>query len=107
MSLINYGLILASGSGTRFSSDLPKQFAKIAGKTVIEYTIDVFEKSNCIDKIILVMEPNYRYLLKEILLKNNYKKVIKVLNGGETRKESSSIGVSSIDDAEANVFTQQ
>jgi 2-C-methyl-D-erythritol 4-phosphate cytidylyltransferase len=104
MSLINYGLILASGSGTRFSSDLPKQFAKIAGKTVIEYTIDVFEKSNCIDKIILVMEPNYRYLLKEILLKNNYKKVIKVLNGGETRKESSSIGVSSIDDAEANVF---
>jgi 2-C-methyl-D-erythritol 4-phosphate cytidylyltransferase len=37
MSLINYGLILASGSGTRFSSDLPKQFAKIAGKTVIEY----------------------------------------------------------------------
>ena len=34
--MINYGIILASGTGTRYKSDIPKQFIKIAGKTVLE-----------------------------------------------------------------------
>ena len=36
----NYGIILASGTGSRYSSDIPKQFIKIAGKTVLEHTIE-------------------------------------------------------------------
>ena len=39
-----------------------------------------------------------------IILKNNYNKVIKLLNGGEIRKESSYIGVNSIEEDEANVL---
>lgn len=102
--LKNYGIILASGSGTRYKSDIPKQFVKIAGKTILEHTLDVFEKSLCIDNIILVITPDYRQMAEEILLKNNYKKIIKLLNGGDTRKESSFIGISSIEDSEANVL---
>ena len=41
-SMINYGIILASGTGTRYKSDIPKQFIKIAGKTVLEHTLDIF-----------------------------------------------------------------
>ena len=100
----NYGIILASGTGTRYKSDVPKQFIKIAGKTVLEHTLDIFEKNKLIDCIILVITPDYRYIAEEILLKNNYKKVFKILNGGETRKESSYIGLSSISDDEANVI---
>jgi len=102
--LTNYGIILASGMGTRYSNDVPKQFVKIAGKTVLEHTIEIFEKSSCIDKTILVITPEYRQMAEEILLKNNYKKIIKILNGGETRKESSYIGISSIEEKEANVI---
>ncbi len=91
-----YGIILASGMGTRFNDELPKQFVKIAGKTVLEHTIDIFETSQEIDKIILVITPQYRHILEEILLKNNFKKIYKVLNGGLTRKESSFIAISSI-----------
>ena len=29
-----YGIILASGTGNRYGSDIPKQFIKIAGKTI-------------------------------------------------------------------------
>lgn len=54
MSLKNYGIILASGTGSRYNSDIPKQFIKIAGKTVLEHTLDIFEKSKNIDEIILV-----------------------------------------------------
>ena len=99
----NYGIILASGSGIRFGSETPKQFTKIAGKTVLEHTIEIFENAPKINETIVVIAPEYRYVLEEILLKNNYRKVTKILNGGDTRKESSFIGISSISDKEANV----
>lgn len=100
----NYGIILASGNGNRYGNELPKQFVKIAGKTVLEHTVEIFEKSEFIDEIILIITPQYRHFVQEILLKNNYKKITKLLNGGETRKESSSIGINSIEDEEANVI---
>lgn len=102
--LKNYGIILASGSGSRYGADVPKQFVKIAGKTILEHTIEVFEKAEGIDDIVIVITPEYRTMAEEILLKNNYKKVSKLLNGGEIRKESSFIGISSIEDEEANVI---
>ena len=102
--LKNYGIILASGTGSRYGADIPKQFVKIAGKTILEHTIDVFEKAEGIDDIIIVITPEYRTMAEEILLKNNYKKISKLLNGGEIRKESSYIGINSIAEDEANVL---
>ena len=100
----NYGIILASGTGNRYGSDVPKQFVKVAGKTVFEHTVEVFEKAKEIDEIIVVITPDYRHFAEELILKNSYKKVSKLLNGGDTRKESSSIGIGSINDEEANVI---
>lgn len=51
-----------------------------------------------------MVTPDYRYIVENILLKNNYKKIKKLLNGGATRKESSYIAISSIEDSEANVI---
>ncbi len=99
-----YAIILAGGSGERLGFPVPKQFVKVAGKTVIEHTIEVFEKHPSVDEIILVINPSFRHLMEEILLKRNYRKVKKILNGGETRKESSAIGVNSIEDDEAIVL---
>ena len=39
--------------------------------------------------------------------KNDYAKVIKLVNGGETRKESSYLGISSIEEDEANRITEE
>ena len=100
----NYGIILASGKGNRYGEDIPKQFVKIAGKTMLEHTIEIFEKSKDIDEIIVVITPEYRALAENILLKNSYKKLSKLLNGGELRKDSSYIGISAIADDEANVL---
>lgn len=100
----NYAVILASGIGLRYGNSLPKQFQKIAGKSILEHTIEVFEKASKIDGIILVILQEYRILTEEIILKNHYKKITKILNGGKTRKESSFIGIMSIEDTEANVL---
>ncbi len=100
----NYGIILASGTGNRYGDEIPKQFVKIAGKTILEHTVEIFEASKEIDEIIVVITPEYRSLAENILSKNNYKKVHKLLNGGKLRKDSSYIGISSIEDKEANVL---
>lgn len=100
----NYAIILASGTGVRYNNDLPKQFIKIAGKTVLEHTVEIFERETLIDEIIIVITPEYRHFAEEIMLKNSWIKVTKLINGGETRKESSFIGISSIDETDANVI---
>ena len=100
----NYAIILSSGKGTRYSSKIPKQFVKIAGKTIFEHSIEAFQNSKYIDAIIVVITPEYRDYAEEILSNNKYNKVISLLNGGEIRKESSYIGVNFIKDDEANVL---
>lgn len=100
----NYAVILASGSGKRFQSDLPKQFAKINGKTVLEYSIEAFENNYHIDGIIVVIHPQYHDLACEIVNNNGYKKVLVVVNGGKDRKDSSYIGVNAVIEPDANVL---
>lgn len=100
----NIAIILASGVGERTGLDKPKQFVKIAGKTVIEHTLDTFEKHKLIDEIIIVSNINYVQFVSEIVLKNNYKKVTKILAGGKTRRESSYIGIFAINEEDANVL---
>ena len=67
--LKRYGIILASGTGSRYGSGIPKQFIKIAGKTILEHTIDIFEKAKEIDDIIIVITPEYRTMAEEIRLR--------------------------------------
>lgn len=98
----NYGVILASGKGNRFGGEIPKQFVKIGTKTILEKAVDAFEKSSYIDFIILVITPGYKSEAEKLL--SGYKKVLKIVEGGKTRKESSYIGVSAIDELDANVF---
>lgn len=100
----NYGIILASGTGSRYGADIPKQFIKIVRKTMLERAIDAFENAKEIDEIIVVITPQYRQIAQKILQKNKYKKITALLNGGETRKDSSFIGISAIKEDEANVL---
>ena len=39
----NIAVILAGGVGSRLGLSTPKQFFKVAGKMVVEHTIDAFE----------------------------------------------------------------
>ncbi|NLL04828.1 MAG: NTP transferase domain-containing protein [Clostridiaceae bacterium] len=54
-----YAIILGGGEGKRLQSSIPKQFIEIQGKTVIEHTIEKFNKNRYIDSIIVVMNKIY------------------------------------------------
>ena len=92
----SYALILASGKGKRYGTDTPKQFIKIMGKTILEHSIEAFEKNPLIDEITVVITPEYKMQAEDIIKNNNYKKVKNIINGGIERKDSSYLGVMSI-----------
>ena len=84
---MNIAIILAGGSGTRFKSKIPKQYFKIGNKSIINYTIDSFEKSSLIDRIIIVVDEKY---INQIG-KENPEHI--VVSGGKSRFESSYNGI--------------
>lgn len=93
---MNIAIILASGSGVRFLSDTPKQFMKLAGKTVLEHTIDAFEFHSGIDEVILVISASQRLLVEDIVNRAGYRKVLRIVNGGDTRQESTRAGIGAV-----------
>ena len=98
----NVALILASGTGSRCGLDYPKQFAKIKEKSILQYTVEVFENNRNIDEIYLVTNSEYVDMVKE--LTEGYSKVKNVVAGGTTRKDSSYNGICSINADECNVL---
>lgn len=86
---MNIAVILAGGTGIRLGDNTPKQFFKVAGKTVIEHTIDVFEKNSNIDEIAVVIHESFVSTIENMVLNNSWKKVKKILKGGKERYESS------------------
>lgn len=57
MNFKKVAVILAGGVGSRFNSNIPKQFLMLNDKRVIDYSIDIF--SQIVDEIILVLDKSY------------------------------------------------
>src|SRR5690625_5290318 len=100
----NIAIILASGKGSRFGSNTPKQFVRLAGKPVIQYTIEAFQEANNIHDIIIVTRNEYIDFVYELVNKNNYSKVAKVISGGAERFHSTFAALNAITDKEANLI---
>lgn len=90
------GVILAGGSGVRFGGAVPKQYTKLAGKLVIEHTMDVFERAEVVDEIIVVAKPEFFTLIWELCEKNKWRKLSKVVRAGNDRFSSTRSAVESM-----------
>ena len=66
------GIILAGGKGERFGGSTPKQFVKLAGKMVIEHTVEIFELSADIDEIEIVTRPEHVELIWNLCRENHW-----------------------------------
>lgn len=97
-------VLLAGGTGERFGGHLPKQFVKIAGRTVIEHTIEQVEQADVIDSIIIVIHKEFYDYMNDIILKNHFHKVKKIIVGGENRQQSSYAGIMASDSDTDNLL---
>jgi 2-C-methyl-D-erythritol 4-phosphate cytidylyltransferase len=102
--LRNVAVILAGGTGTRVGLSIPKQLIKIAGKTIIEHTIAAFEASPLIDEIVILMTPGHLDPVRAIVQNGGYDKVSQIVEGGQTRNESTSRALDALGTDECNVL---
>lgn len=85
---MNIAIILAGGTGSRMSLDMPKQFAVVIDKPIMAYTLEVFNNSPLVDLIYLVSHKEYIEQSQRIINQFGLNKVKGIIEGGNTRQES-------------------
>ncbi len=86
---MNFGGILAGGSGTRMGkTDLPKQFLALGEKPIIIHTIEQFLISTNIDEIVVAVPQNWISYTEDIINRYCKEQKIHVIQGGTTRNET-------------------
>lgn len=97
-----YCIVLASGTGSRFGANVPKQFVKICGKMVIEHTLAACD-CGVFDELFLVVSRPYLDKMRKMIAANGYSVRVRVVEGGASRKESCRRGIAEIPDRDAYV----
>ena len=83
--MVSSAIITAAGSGRRFGE--VKQFKKLHGKPLYQYSLDIFIQSRLFDEIILVIpKSNQQKVQKEIKMK--YGSQVGLVIGGPDRQDS-------------------
>ena len=86
-------VIVAAGTGSRFASDIPKQFLKLRGKPLIDWSIDMFSSIAPISEIVVVL-PRDENLWKPYWRPSEK---IRILPGGIRRQDSVLEGLRALD----------
>jgi len=81
-------VIVAAGKGKRMKSSVDKQFIRLGGKTILERTVEKFEKSAVIKEVVIVTGSEHIAELEEIRTRCRWKKVSKIVCGGKERQNS-------------------
>lgn len=89
-------IIAAAGQSSRMGSDISKQLLKISGKTVLEYSLDAFSKSEHVKEIIVSSKADEVEIVN--LLCKKYSKFKCVVEGGSIRQESVKKAIAMISD---------
>ncbi|MBU0628274.1 MAG: 2-C-methyl-D-erythritol 4-phosphate cytidylyltransferase [Nanoarchaeota archaeon] len=96
---MNYAIIVAAGKGTRMQSKVNKILMSLNGKAIIHYSIKPFEESPLIDKILIIANKDDILDLNNIISNSNFKKIEKIIEGGEKRQDSVYNGLKLLKDA--------
>lgn len=83
-------VVVAAGIGSRMQADRPKQYLRLAGKTVLAHTLERLLAQPEISNIVLVLAPNDHYIEDTQIL--NHPNITRV-NGGAERVDSVLAGI--------------
>lgn len=93
-------VIVAAGCGSRAGLSVPKQFYEINGKPVLAYTIEIFLKTESIDKIIVVL-PRTVFEEKQTYMSGFVcDDRVTYVQGGQSRMESVFEGLKALDNGQ-------
>ncbi|MEV4092760.1 bifunctional cytidylyltransferase/SDR family oxidoreductase [Streptosporangium saharense] len=98
------GVLLAGGVGRRVGLDTPKQLVEIAGKTIIEHTLTVFQDAPEIDEILVLMTPGHTEDVERLVAAGGFTKVSAVIEGGASRTETTWRALRALEGRECDVL---
>ena len=81
----NIAVVLAGGTGSRMGAPMPKQFLSLKGRAVIEYPIETFCSHPAIDEVAVVVHPDWRSEFEAIAVRNQWPKLVRIVDGGSER----------------------
>lgn len=88
---------MAGGRGIRFGGEIPKQFRNIQNRPLLSWTISQFEKAERVDEIVVVVPEDYLlYANEKIINPYSFRKISKIVIGGDSRRESVLNGLKSV-----------
>lgn len=104
MNKHDYIIIVAGGKGLRMGADMPKQFLPLCGKPVLMHTIERFRSYDAELGIIVVLPHEQQQLWRGLCQKHTFTVEHTVVDGGDTRFQSSKNGLAAVpDDADGVV----
>jgi len=77
-------VIPASGAGTRFGANIPKQFLDLNGQQILQHTISIFQNISIVDEIAVAVPEGYGHEVENY----GFSKVKHIVDGGESRAHS-------------------
>jgi 2-C-methyl-D-erythritol 4-phosphate cytidylyltransferase len=88
-----FALIPAAGTGMRFGGDIPKQYALLAGATLLRRSIDALNDAIVLEAIFVVLAPDDKLYAERV---GEVRGVEALYCGGPTRAESVKNGLAAI-----------
>ena len=85
---MNIAIIAASGQGTRFGAPGGKQFAQVAGKPLVGWTLETFLAHDDIDAVVCVINEQDEQRYRDLVATLRVSKTILSCHGGAERVES-------------------
>ena len=82
-------MVLAGGTGSRVGGPVPKQFLPLEGRAVIEWSVETFDRHPAIDEVAVVVHPDWRGEMENVVARNSWTKLKRVIDGGAERWMSS------------------
>lgn len=97
-------VVLAGGIGVRVGLGIPKQLIKIAGKAIVEHTLEALDASDHIDEVIIMMNADSISELDHLIGNERFPKLTRILPGGATRNDTTRLAIEAIDGDETKVL---
>src|SRR3989442_15234671 len=79
-------IIVAAGRGTRMGPNIDKLFLEVAGAPVVAHTWRLFDSSDCIDDLILVVREGRQAAFDQLASRLRLRKAFRVVHGGKERQ---------------------
>src|SRR4051812_34539615 len=89
-------VVLAGGIGVRVGLGIPKQLIKIAGKAIVEHTLEALNGSPVVDEVMIMMNAESIHELDHLVVSGRFSKLSAILPGGATRNETTQLAIAAI-----------